>query len=113
LEQIRRRNEEKGLSLLEAVAIDVSHDNSGKNHKRQIAGVEDVASQLNDGELRIKLVMIESNIHAGAQKAPANPSDNLEYGKSITDGCVGLDDSRQMLNILAKAVRARRVTLSQ
>jgi len=57
-------------------------------------------------------VMIESHLHAGAQKFTPGKDDpkNLEYGKSITDACINWDDSVQVLERLAGAVRKRRRT---
>jgi len=55
-------------------------------------------------------VMIESHLHAGAQKFSPGKDDpaQLEYGKSITDACIGWNDSVAVLDQLAAAVRARR-----
>jgi len=54
--------------------------------------------------------MVESHLHAGAQKFTPGKDDpaTLEYGKSITDGCIGWDDSLSVLDVLAESVKARR-----
>jgi 3-deoxy-7-phosphoheptulonate synthase len=55
-------------------------------------------------------VMVESHLHGGAQKFNAgkdNP-ESLEYGKSITDACIGWEDTAMVLDMLAAAVKARR-----
>jgi 3-deoxy-7-phosphoheptulonate synthase len=70
----------------------------------------DVAAQLAAGGDCIFGVMVESHLHAGAQKFTPGKDDPaaLEYGKSITDGCIGWDDSLAVLETLADAVKARR-----
>ena len=90
--------------------VDASHANSSKQHQRQVDVVRDVGAQLAAGTRCIFGVMIESHLHAGAQKFTAGKDDPaaLEYGKSITDACIGWDDSVAVLDILAAAVKARR-----
>jgi 3-deoxy-7-phosphoheptulonate synthase len=90
--------------------IDASHANSHKQHQRQIEVMHDVGAQLAAGTRCIFGVMVESHLHAGAQKFTPGKDDpaQLEYGKSITDACLGWDDSVAVLDILAAAVKARR-----
>jgi 3-deoxy-7-phosphoheptulonate synthase len=88
------------------VMIDCSHANSGKDHTRQPAVCRDVAGQIAAGDRRIIGVMLESNLVAGAQKLI--PGCELVYGQSITDGCIGWDETRTLLAELAQAVRAGR-----
>jgi 3-deoxy-7-phosphoheptulonate synthase len=90
--------------------IDASHANSAKQHQRQIDVVRDVGAQLAAGTRCIFGVMVESHLHAGAQKFVAGKDDpaKLEPGKSITDACIGWDDSVEVLRELAAAVKARR-----
>ncbi|MBL8287719.1 MAG: 3-deoxy-7-phosphoheptulonate synthase [Rubrivivax sp.] len=90
--------------------IDASHANSEKQHQRQIDVVRDVGAQLAAGTRCIFGVMVESHLHAGAQKFSPGKDDpaRLEYGKSITDACIGWDDSVEVLRELAAAVKARR-----
>ncbi|MEW5823586.1 MAG: 3-deoxy-7-phosphoheptulonate synthase AroG [Pseudomonadota bacterium] len=86
--------------------IDFSHANSQKQHGRQIVVAEDVAGQIAGGNRGIIGVMVESHLVEGRQDA-----DNMEklvYGQSITDACIGWDDSEQVVARLAEAVRARR-----
>jgi len=92
--------------------IDLSHANSSKQHQRQIDVADDIAKQIEGGSNHIFGVMIESHLHAGAQKFTPGKDDpkNLEYGKSITDACINWDDSVQVLERLAGAVRKRRRT---
>ena len=89
------------------VMIDYSHGNSSKNPQKQIDVARDVARQVAGGETRIFGIMMESHLKAGRQDlVPGRP---LQYGVSITDGCVSWEDSRSVLDQLAEAVRARRV----
>jgi 3-deoxy-7-phosphoheptulonate synthase len=70
---------------------------------------QDVAAQLAAGEDRIFGVMVESHLKEGRQDlVPGKP---LEYGKSITDACLGWEDSLAVMDILAQGVRARRLAL--
>jgi len=68
---------------------------------------QDTAAQLAAGDERIIGVMIESHLVEGRQDLI--PGQTLEYGKSITDACLGWDDSLTVLETLAKGVRARRL----
>jgi 3-deoxy-7-phosphoheptulonate synthase len=90
--------------------VDCSHANSSKQHERQVEVARDVGAQLASGSRCIFGVMVESHLNAGAQKFSAGKDDpaKLEYGKSITDACLGWDDSLTVLDILSDAVRARR-----
>jgi 3-deoxy-7-phosphoheptulonate synthase len=92
--------------LREQVMVDCSHANSAKQHLRQIAVAADVAAQLAAGERRIIGVMVESHLHAGRQDL--KPGVPLQPGVSITDACIGWDDTAPLLRQLAEAVRARR-----
>ncbi len=86
--------------------IDFSHGNSLKQYKRQLLVAEDVAGQIADGDDRIIGVMVESNLKEGRQDV--KPGQPLEYGKSITDACIGWEDTEHVLQKLAEAVRQRR-----
>ena len=94
-------------ALAARLMIDFSHANSAKDFKRQINVAHDVAAQLAAGEERIVGVMVESHLVEGRQNLV--PDTPLEYGKSITDACLGWDDSVAVLEILAQGVRARRL----
>jgi 3-deoxy-7-phosphoheptulonate synthase len=89
------------------VMIDCSHANSRKQHRLQFDVARDVAAQLAAGEERIIGVMVESHLVEGRQDLV--PGKTLEYGKSITDACIGWEDSVQVLDLLAEGVRSRRV----
>jgi len=92
--------------LREQVMVDCSHANSAKQHRRQIEVAADVAGQLEAGEQRIVGVMIESHLHEGRQDL--KPGTALQPGVSITDACIGWDDTVPVLRRLAEAVKARR-----
>jgi 3-deoxy-7-phosphoheptulonate synthase len=92
--------------LKPGIMIDCSHANSNKDHTRQGTVCRDVARQVSGGDRRIVGVMLESNLIAGAQKlAPGAP---LTHGQSITDACMGWDETRELLRELADAVRVGR-----
>ncbi len=90
--------------LRQQVMIDCSHANSRKNHTDQKAVCLDVIEQIGRGERRIMGVMLESNLVAGAQKL--TPGKPLVYGQSITDACIGWDETSELLEKLAAAVRS-------
>jgi 3-deoxy-7-phosphoheptulonate synthase len=93
--------------LAQHLMIDFSHANASKQYQRQVAVAQDVAGQLSRGEARIVGVMVESHLNAGRQDLVRGKP--LEYGVSITDACIGWDDTAGVLDTLAAAVRARRV----
>ena len=88
------------------VMVDVSHANSSKQYQRQIEVAADVARQVAGGDQRIVGVMVESHLHAGRQDLVTGQP--LAYGVSITDACIGLDQTRPVLEGLAQAVQQRR-----
>ena len=83
--------------------VDLSHANSQKDHNRQLAVCADVAEQVATGEDKIMGVMIESNLIAGRQ----NLGGDLVYGQSVTDACIGWDETVACLDELAAAVARR------
>jgi 3-deoxy-7-phosphoheptulonate synthase len=88
------------------VMIDCSHANSQKDHTKQGAVCRDVAAQVAGGERRIIGLMIESSLVAGAQKLVEGKA--LTYGQSITDACIGWDETEGLLLELAAAVKSGR-----
>ena len=90
--------------------VDASHANSSKQHQRQIEVMRDVGAQIAAGTRCIFGVMVESHLQAGAQKFAPGKDDpaQLEYGKSITDACIGWSDTVGLLEGLAQAMKARR-----
>src|SRR6185312_6734902 len=105
VEETCRQMEKAGVP--QNVMIDCSHANSNKDHTRQAAVCRNVAGQVARGERRIIGVMLESNLVAGAQKLL--PGKELVYGQSITDACIGWDETVDVLRELAAAVRSSRV----
>jgi 3-deoxy-7-phosphoheptulonate synthase len=90
--------------------VDTSHANSAKQYQRQVDVARDVGAQLAGGNRCIFGVMVESHLEAGAQKFTPGKDDPaaLAYGQSITDACLGWDDSLAVLETLSAAVRERR-----
>ncbi|GLY00722.1 3-deoxy-7-phosphoheptulonate synthase [Actinoplanes sp. NBRC 101535] len=101
---------EASLALLrkagmpERLVIDCSHGNSNKDHLRQPLVVEDVAQQMEAGNLGISGVMLESFLEPGRQDLGGE----LAYGKSVTDACMGWDATVEVLDRLATASAKRR-----
>ncbi len=103
----------KDLSLAKLPAtlmVDCSHANSSKRHEKQLDVARDIAAQIAGGSKSVFGVMIESHLRAGSQKFTAGKDDasRLEYGKSITDACLGWDESCGSLELLSQAVKLRR-----
>ncbi|MFG6442176.1 3-deoxy-7-phosphoheptulonate synthase [Roseateles sp. LKC17W] len=96
--------------LPQRLMVDCSHANSSKQHQRQLDVARDIAGQLREGSQQIFGVMVESHLNDGAQKFTPGKDDasKLEYGKSITDACLGWDDSLAVLDVLSEAVKSRR-----
>lgn len=92
--------------LNENVMVDCSHANSQKKFKKQLDVCLDIAHQLKTGQDSIFGVMIESHLVEGRQDI--QPGKELTYGQSITDACIGFEDSEKMLRMLADAVRHNR-----
>jgi 3-deoxy-7-phosphoheptulonate synthase len=93
-------------NLVTNIMIDFSHANSLKQCQRQLVVAEDVSEQIARGDHRIMGAMVESNLVAGRQDIVEGQA--LVYGQSITDACLGWDDTVQLLHNLATAVQARR-----
>jgi 3-deoxy-7-phosphoheptulonate synthase len=96
----------KAAGLREQVMVDLSHANSSKQHRKQIEVAAAVGEQIAAGEARITGVMIESHLSEGRQDiVPGQP---LQRGVSVTDACIGWDQTLPVLQGLAQAVKARR-----
>ncbi|WP_117235103.1 3-deoxy-7-phosphoheptulonate synthase AroG [Vibrio maerlii] len=100
------KSELEASGLPQKVMIDFSHANSSKQYQRQIVVAEDVAGQMAAGEDSIFGVMIESHLVEGRQDLIDGKA--ATYGQSITDACIGWDDTEKVLRTLADAVEARR-----
>lgn len=105
VESVTQMLREQGLT--ESVMVDCSHGNSMKDYRNQPMVAKDLARQIAAGNKAITSVMLESNLVEGAQKLTADRS-QLVYGQSITDACLGWDDTVAVLDSLADAVRKRR-----
>jgi 3-deoxy-7-phosphoheptulonate synthase len=100
-----------GAGLSDRLMIDLSHANSSKQHERQLDVCHDVSAQIASGEDRIMGVMVESHLKPGRQDV--TPGKPLVYGQSITDACIGWEDTVAMLKELADAVEQRRISASK
>ena len=98
------------MGLTESVMVDCSHGNSHKDHRRQAEVAAALCQQIASGSRHLFGAMVESHLVGGAQKfTPGKDKpQNLEYGKSITDACIGWNDSMEVLEVLAQSVRNRR-----
>ncbi len=93
------------------IMIDCSHGNSGKEPAKQVEVGHNVAEQVAAGDARIVGIMVESHLKAGRQDLL--PGKELVYGQSITDACIGWEDSAKLIDSLADAVRQRRLKAAQ
>ncbi len=87
--------------LTPKLMVDCSHANSRKDFKRQMEVAQDIATQIQNGEQNIMGVMVESHLVEGRQNDP------IVYGQSITDACIGWEDTEKLLALLAEANRVR------
>jgi 3-deoxy-7-phosphoheptulonate synthase len=92
--------------LTPRIMIDFSHANSGKRPEKQLRICQDVAGQISRGDRRLIGVMIESHLVAGRQNLETDGE--LIFGQSVTDACIGWDDTGPMLRELAEASARRR-----
>ncbi|APC11611.1 MULTISPECIES: 3-deoxy-7-phosphoheptulonate synthase [Providencia] len=93
------------FELPEHLVVDFSHGNCQKIHRRQLEVARDIAEQIKDGSTAISGVMAESFLIEGTQKVIADQA--LVYGQSITDPCLGWEDTEQLIEILSQAVDSR------
>ena len=94
--------------LKDRLMVDCSHANSNKDFRRQSDVLKAVADQLRAGSVFMMGVMIESHLVEGNQKLNADLS-QLTYGQSITDACISIQTTAELLSDLAKAVAGRKV----
>jgi len=92
--------------LPERLMIDCSHANAAKDYRRQPAVAADIGRQIAGGERRIVGVMVESHLVEGRQDLETGKP--LTFGQSVTDACLGWDDSVELLEGLAAVVNERR-----
>lgn len=97
------------LNLRPFLFVDCSHGNSNKDYTRQSEVAQALAGQIAEGQKGIVGVMLESHIASGRQDYDYEKADKNTYGQSITDACIDLADTGEILEKLAKAVRQRRL----
>ena len=88
----------KESNLPHKVMIDCSHGNSNKDYRKQSDVLKNVASQISNGEKNILGVMLESHLKEGNQKLLKK--EDLQFGRSITDACIDIDTTKELLAIL-------------
>ena len=93
------------FGLPEQLVIDFSHGNCQKIHQQQLVVAKNIAQQLQNGSMAIAGIMAESFLIEGTQKVVSGKP--LTYGQSITDSCLGWQDTEQLLTILSEAVKYR------
>lgn len=98
----------QAAGLRPSVMVDASHSNSHKKHKEQLTVVQDICRQISSGSYHIMGVMLESNLVEGNQPLVKGKEQELVYGQSITDACLGWDDTVKAIESLAHAVKDRR-----
>ncbi len=99
-------NRLRDRQLLPYMMVDCSHDNSGQDYKNQPIVLQDICEQVRNGSENIVGIMLESHLNRGKQ--PLKELAKLEYGKSITDGCINFETTVDVLTDLANAVRSGR-----
>jgi len=91
--------------------VDCSHANSNKDHRNQAIAFRDVLAQRVAGNLGVMSIMLESNLFEGRQDLGRDPS-SLKYGVSITDACVGWDDTEELVLEAHKALSSKRAAMA-
>ena len=92
----------ESIGATQAIMVDCSHANSNKDHTKQGSVLEAVAEQISVGNKSIRGVMLESNLKPGNQKVDS--SQELQYGVSITDACIGWEETERLLRNFHKAL---------
>ena len=90
------------------IMIDASHANSQKDHAKQKIVIKDIASQISKGNNSICGVMLESNLVEGRQDI--GKRDNLIYGQSITDACIGWNETEELIEMLDNAISKKNLS---
>ncbi|GAB4379773.1 MAG: 3-deoxy-7-phosphoheptulonate synthase [Elainellaceae cyanobacterium] len=100
------------LKLPQRIVVDCSHGNSNKNHARQSDVMQDILQQISDGNRSIVGMMLESNLVAGNQKV-LNGRQGLQYGMSITDPCIGWEETEDLIYSVHRQLGADKNRLFQ
>lgn len=95
----------KSAGLVPAIMVDCSHDNAQKDYTRYPAILSDVVRQISQGQDGIIGAMVESNLHGGSQKIVVG--EKMDYGVSITDPCLGWDETEKMVRTTFNALSSR------
>ncbi len=98
----------EAAGLRPTLMVDFSHANSNKDYRNQPKVAQNIATQIANGAHEISGVMIESHLLEGQQNGEGKNKDDLTYGQSITDACIGWDETEDVLRELADAVEKRR-----
>jgi 3-deoxy-7-phosphoheptulonate synthase len=93
----------KSLNVNSCIIVDCSHDNSKKDFKKQKIVVRDILSQKKYGNKSIKGIMLESNLFEGKQEIPVDIK-QLKFGVSVTDGCMGWDETEKLIETIYKGL---------
>ena len=83
--------------------VDCSHDNSNQDYRNQGKVIEEITKQLVSGNKSIFGLMLESNLFSGKQKILEN-QDDMDYGVSVTDGCIDWEETQKILKKLAQKI---------
>lgn len=92
------------VGLTPRLVVDFSHANCQKQHRKQLDVAENICEQIRQGSQHIAGIMAESFIEEGNQ--PMTDLDALTYGKSITDPCLGWEDTQSLIEMLAQTMRS-------
>jgi len=93
-----------GAGLPDRLMVDCSHANSNKDYRRQGEVLRAVAAQVQKGSTHVMGVMLESHLVEGNQKISADRS-SLTYGQSVTDACISIEATAELLAELAESVK--------
>ena len=84
-------------NLQASLVVDCSHANSAKDYRRQPLVAQNVFNQILEGNQSIIGIMLESHLNAGNQSSNGKKPSELEYGVSITDGCINWDETSKLI----------------
>lgn len=98
------------VDLPQRLIVDFSHANCQKQHRKQLGVAKSICEQIRSGNQSIAGIMAESYLEEGNQ--PMSDLANLTYGQSITDPCLGWDDTLDMLDMLSSAVQDANININ-
>eukprot|EP01059_Diplonema_ambulator_P005711 TRINITY_DN154_c0_g2_i1.p1 TRINITY_DN154_c0_g2~~TRINITY_DN154_c0_g2_i1.p1 ORF type:complete len:384 (+),score=130.62 TRINITY_DN154_c0_g2_i1:56-1153(+) len=94
----------QSVGLPANIMVDCSHGNSRKDFSKQPQVIDEIVAQIKEGNKSIVGIMVESNLYEGSQKLEGDPS-KLKYGVSVTDSCLGWEQTQSVLRKLAADLR--------